>query len=373
MVKLKETGRLPSMINKLKSRPQYRRQKGLALVSVILIFAIATVIMTAMRNRQAIDVQRSTNLQLMQQARTYAMAIEDLAKTALKMDYDNTPDVDSLKEVSQLNIPSAPIGKSGYSISAKLIDAQSRFNLNNLQPDVSNPALQLARFKNLLNDLGLDPGIAERTSQFMDEKSQIDTTYMSLEKNPYRASYKPFKHTSELMLIEGVDLEAYYKLEPFISALPSTATLNINTASAKVIAALATSWNESNANEVISKRTDDGFATVDDFWNMPALEEFKNSGNGSDSDSDNNSNATNKWDKADFSVNSAYYEVFAEVAFEDTRVTVEYLIYRDPASGEMHTYYRDFSRRYARDASINQAPAATNGQNSDDESSSDNL
>lgn len=304
--------------------------------------------MTAMRNRQAIDIQRATNLQLMQQARTYAMAIEDLAKTALKMDYDNTPDVDSIKEIDQLNIPSAPIGKSGYSISAKLIDAQSRFNLNSLQPDVSNPALQLNRFKNLLNDLGLDPSIAERTAQFMDEKSQVDTSYMSMESNPYRASYKPFKHPSEIMLVEGVDLESYYKLEPYISALPSTAALNINTASAKVIAALATSWSEGNAQQVITKRTNDGFASIDDFWNMPELEEFKNTSN----DKNDGAAKAKQWDKADFSVNSSYYEVFAEVAFEDTRVTVEYLIYRDPASGEMHTYYRDFSRRYARDASV---------------------
>jgi general secretion pathway protein K len=59
------------------------RQGGLALISVLLIFAIVSVLATAMIERQSLDIQRSGNLQALQQARAYSSGIEDAVRSGL--------------------------------------------------------------------------------------------------------------------------------------------------------------------------------------------------------------------------------------------------------------------------------------------------
>jgi general secretion pathway protein K len=332
------------MINKFSEPPKVSsRQAGLALISVLLIFAIVSVLATSMIERQSLDIQRSGNLQALQQARAYSSGIEYAVRSGLHLDYEDDPEVDHLLEewAKGRTYPLQP----GLA-EIQVIDAQSRFNLNSLHKSASNRPAQIERFKNLLNELGLDPKIADRTQKFMDEDSMVDNDYLSAEV-PYRASYALFKHPSELLLVQDVDAQSYRKLTPYITALPVTATINVNTASNKVLAALSGSWSLSNADAVIVNRGEQGFTKVDDFWNLTEVQPFTGSADTSDNGSDNQNNKE-VWDKADFSVNSQYFEVFAKVTLADRVATVEMLIYRDAQSGEMRTYYRDYSRTEAR-------------------------
>lgn len=316
-----------------------KSQQGLALISVLLIFAIVAVLATAMIDRQSLDIQRSGNLQALQQARAYSTGIEYAVRSGLRLDYDNNPDVDHpLEEWAKPHTYPLEPG----TVEIQIIDAQSRFNINGLHKSSTNKAAQIQRFKNLLDELGLDPTIADRTQKFMDEDSMVDNDYLA-EEVPYRASYNLFKHPSELLLVEGVDAQSYRKLIPYITALPIKATLNVNTASNKVMAALTTSWSLSEADAVIGNRGDEGFATADEFWSLTEVQPFT-SGSG-DTDGQKPKEV---WDKADFSVNSQYFEVFAKVTLADRIATIEMLIYRDAQSGEMRTYYRDYSRTEAR-------------------------
>jgi general secretion pathway protein K len=332
------------MINNFSEPPKVSsRQAGLALISVLLIFAIVSVLATSMIERQSLDIQRSGNLQALQQARAYSSGIEYAVRSGLHLDYEDDPEVDHLLEewAKGRTYPLQP----GLA-EIQVIDAQSRFNLNSLHKSASNRPAQIERFKNLLNELGLDPKIADRTQKFMDEDSMVDNDYLSAEV-PYRASYALFKHPSELLLVQDVDAQSYRKLTPYITALPVTATINVNTASNKVLAALSGSWSLSNADAVIVNRGEQGFTKVDDFWNLTEVQPFTGSADTSDNGSDNQNNKE-VWDKADFSVNSQYFEVFAKVTLADRVATVEMLIYRDAQSGEMRTYYRDYSRTEAR-------------------------
>jgi general secretion pathway protein K len=318
-----------------------KSQQGLALISVLLIFAIVAVLATAMIDRQSLDIQRSGNLQALQQARAYSTGIEYAVRSGLRLDYDDNPDVDHpLEEWAKPHTYPLEPG----TVEIQIIDAQSRFNINGLHKSSTNKAAQIQRFKNLLDELGLDPTIADRTHKFMDEDSMVDNDYLAAEV-PYRASYNLFKHPSELLLVEGVDAQSYRKLIPYITALPIKATLNVNTASNKVMAALTTSWSLSEADAVIGNRGDKGFTTIDEFWSLTEVQPF--TGASGDTDS-KDQNPKEVWDKADFSVNSQYFEVFAKVTLADRIATIEMLIYRDAQSGEMRTYYRDYSRTEAR-------------------------
>jgi len=334
-------------------------QSGLALISVLLIFAIVAVLAGAMIERQGLDIQRSGNLQALQQARAYSSGIEYAVRSGLHLDYKNNPDVDHpLEEWAKPHTYPLQPGTAEIQI----IDAQSRFNLNGLHKTATNKAAQIQRFKNLLAELGLDQTIADHTQKFMDEDSLVDDDYLSAEV-PYRASYNLFKHPSELLLVQGVDSETYRKLIPYITALPVSATLNVNTASNKVLAALSTTWTLSDADAVIGNRGDKGLATVDEFWNLSEVQQFTGSGNSS-GDNSNNQNPKEVWDKADFSVNSQFFEVFAKVTLAERVATIEMLIYRNDQTGEMRTFYRDYSRTEARLPVVNNPSSNTTNNNS---------
>lgn len=323
-----------------------RKQGGLALISVLLIFAIVAVLATAMIDRQSLDIQRSANLQALQQARAYTSGIEYAVRSGLQLDFEADKTVDHLLE-EWAKPHTYPLEPGVAEI--QIFDAQSRFNLNSLHKTASNRAVQIQRFKNLLAELGIDESIADRAQRFIDEESLVDNDYLSAEP-PYRASYNLFKHPSELMLVEGVDREAYRKLAPYIATLPVAATINVNTASDKVLAALSTRWSLADADKVISGRGEKGFTKVDDFWGLPEVAEFTGSSENSNPGQSNDEELNNKevWDKADFSVNSQYFEVFSKVTLADRIATVEMLIYRNAETGKMRTYYRDYSRTDAK-------------------------
>lgn len=326
-----------------------RKQSGLALISVLLIFAIVAVLATAMIDRQSLDIQRSANLQALQQARAYTSGIEYAVRSGLQLDFEADKTVDHLLE-EWAKPHTYPLEPGVAEI--QIFDAQSRFNLNSLHKTATNRAAQIQRFKNLLAELGIDETIADRTQRFIDEESLVDNDYLSAEP-PYRASYNLFKHPSELLLVEGIDREAYRKLSPYIATLPVAATINVNTASAKGLASLTTRWSLADADKIISARGEKGFTKVDDFWGLPEVVEFtgsSNNPNGSTNNQGNNPEINNKevWDKADFSVNSQYFEVFSKVTLADRIATVEMLIYRNAETGKMRTYYRDYSRTEAR-------------------------
>ena len=322
------------------------RQQGLALIMVLLIFAIVSVLAVSMMDRQSNDIQRSATMLALQQARAYVLGAESAVKTGLYLDWDNNPDVDHALEewATDRSFPLSP----GMAF-IRIRDAQGRFNLNSLSATASNRAVQKERFENLLNILGLDVTFADLLYKWMDEESQEDDRYLSLEL-PYRAAYQGCVHTSELMLLEGLDEAAYRRLEPYVVCLPVAAQLNVNSASAVVLAALDTGMTLDIAQAIISARGDEGFASVDDFWALSDIESFvKDTGDEDDEDgNDDGENTGGSWDKTDFSVKSEYFESFIRVDLGDRVATAEVLIERDNDDGRMTTLYRDYGRREAR-------------------------
>lgn len=321
-----------------------QHQRGIALITVLLIFAIVSVLATAMIERQSSDIQRSGTLFALQQARAYVLGAESAVKTGLYLDWDNNRDVDHAQEewAQERTFPLDP-GTARIQIQ----DAQGRFNLNGLSKQASNRSLQKERFTQLLNELGLDVAIADSLNRWMDQESQEDDRYLSLEM-PYRAAYRNCSHTSELLLLEGVDAEAYRRLEPYVACLPITAQLNVNTASAVVLSALDSGLSLADAEAIVAARGDKGFATVDDFWALSQVEPFTKASASASSDEEKTETKNSSWDKSDFSVKSEFFEAFIRIELGDRIATSESLIQRDNASGTMTTLYRDYSRREAR-------------------------
>ncbi|MCT7359733.1 type II secretion system minor pseudopilin GspK [Thalassolituus pacificus] len=323
------------------------RQRGLALITVLLIFAIVSMLAVAMIDRQSTDVQRSGTMLALQQARSYVFGAEQAVKTGLYLDWKNDKEIDHLNEewAQERTFPLSP-GLARISIA----DAMGRFNLNSLSVAASNKATQKIRFTNLLNMLGLDIALADTLSRWMDETSQDDDRYQSMEP-PYKAAYQGCKHSSELLLLEGMDMVSFRKLEPYVACLPITAQLNVNTASAMVLASLDAGLSLADGEAIFSARGDKGFKTVDDFWSLSQIEPFtrNNDNNGNTNTPVSDAPVTKaRWDKTDFSVKSEYFEIFIRVELGDRIATGEALIKRDNNDGRMTTLYRDYSRREAK-------------------------
>ncbi len=350
------------------------KQAGLALILMLFLMATASLLAIAMQSRQALDVEQATATFEIGQAQLLALSAEDFAKAGLTADakFDESQN-ELMDNVSELwnsdQFKGVPLGPAQVSISIR--DLQGLFNLNSMAPTAPDAANATKRFERLLAELQLDSGVAQRVKEFMDKDSQASYTYQGFDP-AYSASGLPFTHPSELKLVDGVDNKFYQTIEPYVSALPVAAPLNVNTAPAQVLAAWDAKMDLSSAEKALEKaksagceaaaRANTGFKTVEEFWEQqeiqnyaaPKKDENGNGGNsgqdgddsGSDTGADEN-NAAGGWAQADFDVKSSFFSVMIQAQIDERKVVLESIIKRDTnkEAGFIGVIYRDFSRK----------------------------
>jgi general secretion pathway protein K len=252
-----------------------RRQRGVALITALLVVALATAAAVAMVSRQQLDIRRSSNLLAADQALLYAEGAEDWAAQMLRRDRDKGGKTDNLGEDWATVLP--PISVEGGQIAGGLEDLQGRFNLNNLMRGKSVSEVDLKRFQRLLAAVGLTPELANAVLDWMDADGEVrfpggaeDDTYSRLDP-PYRTANRPFADRSELRLVAGFDAKAYAALAPLVTALPEPTPINVNTAPASVLMALADGLTKADAQALVDARGENGFGSVDEFLQQNVL------------------------------------------------------------------------------------------------------
>jgi general secretion pathway protein K len=251
------------------------RQRGVALVTALLVVSLATVAAVAMATRLHVDVRRTGNLLHGEQAYAYALAAESWAEVILGRDANDSK-IDTLAEDWATALP--PIAVEGGFVSGRIEDLQGRFNVNNLvgaDGKASKPDLEY--FKRLLGLLDVEPGLATALLDWID--ADIDTTFPDgaeddiylLETPPYRAANRPLVSTSELRLVKGYSAEIIALLEPYITALPEPTALNVNTASPLLLQALHAELGPTDAEQILEARGEEGFAEQGSFLALDAL------------------------------------------------------------------------------------------------------
>ncbi len=252
-----------------------RRQSGVALITALLVVAIATVAAVAMASRQQLDIRRTASLLHGEQAWAYVLGAENWAKVVLRRDALESQ-TDSLGEDWSARPPVSLV--EGGSIVGRLIDLQGRFNLNNLVlAGGAEDAGAVAYYKRLLRNLDLDERLADALVDWIDPDINArfpdgaeDETYLSQDP-PYRAANQPLADASELRLVKGYDAATVLKLRPHVVALPVRTTLNVNTADAVVLSALAVGLTVEDGAKLIEGRGEDGYPSVDTFTQEPVL------------------------------------------------------------------------------------------------------
>ena len=252
-----------------------RRQAGVALLTAMLVTAIAAVAAAAMASRQHLDIRRTMNVIEFDQAYLFALGVESWAKEILARDRRENA-VDHPAEMWATVLP--PLDVEGATVSGWIEDMQGRFNLNNLVDGAGNPvADEIERFRRLLRAVGHDERIAEAVVDWIDPDAETrfpdgaeDPAYLEMDP-PYRPANSPMVHPSELLLVSGVTPEVFAALVGHVSTLPERSTVNVNTATVPVLMSLADGMTESEAEQLVADRGSDGYQTMEDFLAHPVL------------------------------------------------------------------------------------------------------
>ncbi len=253
------------------------RQRGVALITALLIVALAALLASGMLARQNLSIHRSGNLFAQEQAWWYAIGAENWAAKILERDRRDNQ-TDHLQENWATAIDFLPV--EGGVLTGKLIDQQGLFNLNNLAGNSEEEAAK--QLQRLLPLVGIDPfgapALAKAILDWIDEGVESDSPdaaeddyYLSLRDMPYRAANQPITSITELRLIKGVKPEDYLALAPFITALPDNTPINVNTAPKEVLAALVPNMTLEEAAQIEARREAQPFKDRQEFLSQEIL------------------------------------------------------------------------------------------------------
>jgi len=253
------------------------KEQGVALITVMLILALATILAVSMSSRQQLNIHRSSNIFNFEQAYQYVLGAESWAQQILKRD-DKANDNDSFQDDWALPLPELPI--EGGSMSGQIEDLQARFNLNNLVLNGKPQKLEVDRFKRLLRILELNEDISAVIIDWIDENENVtfsgaeDNDYLNLA-SPYRAANGAMQDVSELLLLKGFDFDSYEKLRQFVCVLESGSNINVNTASAEVLSSLTAGLTLEDAKSLLSERDKKAYEKIEDFIQSPLLKKIE--------------------------------------------------------------------------------------------------
>jgi general secretion pathway protein K len=289
------------------------RQAGVALLTAMLIAALATVAAVAMAARQQLDMRRTGNVLDTDQAYLFTLGVESWAREILARDRRDG-EIDHPEEDWATILP--PIAVEGAVVAGRIEDLQGRFNLNNLL-DAEGKASEddVQRFRRLLATLELDENLADAVVDWIDADVEPrfpngaeDTVYLGMAP-PYRTANALMESPSELLLVNGFTPEIYAALAPYVATLPARTPININTASAPVLMTLTEGITESDATQLIDERGEKGYQTVEDFLAHPLLKERRQN-------------------IANIAVSTSYFMIHANARFERSKVDLHSVVAR---------------------------------------------
>ena len=252
------------------------KQKGVALITVMLVIALAAVIATEMTGRLVLQMQRTANIQLNQQAYWYAMGAEAFAKRVIIDAQEDNEKVTHLKQTWARGYQKFPVDFG--EISGEVKDLHACLNLNALRGITTDSTRGATKklparlaLEELIVSLALD-GISQFEAEYMadsltdwlDENDAIvstggaeDNDYAAKE-HPYLAANHYLASVNELRLIEHFTVPVITALKEYVCVIPQSHVhkININTLDEqkpKLLQALL-GVDESKAEAILSAR-----------------------------------------------------------------------------------------------------------------------
>ncbi|MGC8702651.1 MAG: type II secretion system minor pseudopilin GspK [Thiomonas sp.] len=220
-------------------------QRGAALITAMLIAALAAVMVSGMFWSQWSAIAREQTAREQTQARWILRGAIDWARLILREDARNST-ADYLGEPWSVPLAEARLstflaarGQDSASLpdawlEGRIVDAQSRFNLRDLAPAGTVDPQALAAFQRLCAALQLPPGVAADIANGMAASSPFRASTQSNVAN----SPLPLQQLQDLVRLGPGVAQALPKLAPEVTLLPQATPVNANTASPLVLAAV---------------------------------------------------------------------------------------------------------------------------------------
>jgi general secretion pathway protein K len=274
----------------MKERSTQASQRGVALMTAIVLVAIAAVLATAIAFSSTMAARRATTMFGADQSLLAAEGAEAMAAYVLKQSLSSsasgTTATSGATGTASTGSSSGSSAASGTSASgttgatsttgptsatgsdalnqpwaqsygpfellpgvllefAQLEDEQSKFNLNNLADGGGTDATSVTEFQQLLTLLGLETKWAPLIADWIDSDDQPnfpdgaeDSVYLA-QSPQYRTANEPISSISELLALPGFGRDRYNRLAPYISALPAGTQINVCTASGVLLDAIS--------------------------------------------------------------------------------------------------------------------------------------
>ena len=242
------------------------KHRGVALITAMLIAALATIVAANLAWDNALDVRRTMVLLNRDQAIQVALGAESWIINILHQDLEDSQ-TDHLGEIWASNLPGLPL--EGGEVFGAVEDLQGRFNVNNLV-DQNGAIVQesLEQFQRLLDALGLERRLAGIAADWIDSDIEAsfpdgaeDAIYSSIIP-PYRTANQPLSSISEFAALEGMDKQTFDVLKHHITALPGRTTINVNTATPPVLQSLDENMTVSDVEGLVAEREGSGFGDI---------------------------------------------------------------------------------------------------------------
>jgi general secretion pathway protein K len=355
-----------------------RRQRGVAIISALLVVTLSAILVAGVLWRQQVQIRRIQNQRLMSQALWVSRGATDWTRLILRSEADTAPTVTYLGGIWAVPIAKTKLsdflGKTDATdaaegaqtfLSGSIEDAQARFNLRNLVTVPAPGMLQVdqtetAAFARLLALLGFDGGLAKTVAvQIRASLMQSATRFQSPLGNRLGSAVRtpqpgniaggnstggtagttgtagtgdgglgsdtnvsidnePLQFTSvdSLLNVQGFTREMVARLRPFVTVLPTPTPVNMNTAPAEVVAAIVPGMSLSSAQALVSRRKSAFFRNTSDV--QLALQGTGALPPGIDIT------------QIPMDVTTSYFLVHGRVQYERAEIDRTTLIYRDP-------------------------------------------
>jgi general secretion pathway protein K len=364
------------MMTRGSSTKAARKEKGVAIISALLVVALSAIIVSGLLWRQEVQIRRIENQRLLSQAQWISRSALDWTRLILRSEADTAPNVTYLGGVwgvpiaktrlsdflGQIGEVRAQQGASTY-LSGSIEDAQAKFNLRNLV-STPTPGLltinveEIQSFQRLLTLLGLNgslaktvalqlrAGLAQSATRFQTQGTSAATSQQAavqglaagggtgggnftddpgLADADSNAPVAPLQmiNVESLLDVPGFSPEIVDKLRPFVTVLPTTTSVNMNTATAEVVAATVPGMSLSQAQAFVARRE-----TV--FFHDVGNVQLALTGAGVKSDG---------IDMNQMDVTTKYFLIHGRVEHERAEVDRTTLLYRDPATHTTRIVY----------------------------------
>ena len=330
-----------------------RRQRGVAVITALLLTTLAVTIVTSLFWQQQVQVRSMENQRLQLQTRWIVRGALDLSRLILFQDF-----LDSSSFTRLNGIWSTPLEETrlddyvererregedfNATLSGKIVDAQSRYNLANLAAARVPEKAQIGVFQRLLTNLQLDPTLAQQVAMQVAMTQPVQnaltagtggaggagttgttgtgtgtgTTGTGAPPGtvPVSGSVEPmgFVRLEDLLSVSGFTPQAIERLREFVIVLPQPTKVNVNTAPAELIAALVPGLSLGDAAAMVNTRKGAYYRQMADFVQQPQM------------------GAAQRKTAVDVDVRSDYFLAFSQVKLDRAALDTVSLLSRAP-------------------------------------------